>query len=150
MPRPANPLARPVSAAQRWLGAVATELGTEDLDLAYRATRAWLHVVRDRLPVIDAAHFAAQLPDLLRGVFYEGWRPAHVPVKYDTAEFVARFAHESGLPPARVPATVHAVSQALVGQLSGDLELVLHHFPAELRELLAPHPRAPLHELLGL
>ena len=154
MPRPANPLAHPVAVAQRWLGVVATHLNEVvpdppvDDDTAYRITRAWLQIVRDRLPVIDAAHFAAQLPDLLRGTYYEGWRPGHVPQKYDRAGFVARFAREADVPPADVPAVARAVSEALAGLLSGHLDLVLHHFTADLREMLAPLPPAALHELL--
>jgi hypothetical protein len=30
---------------------------------------------------VVAAHVAAQLPELLRGVFYDGWNPSKVPVK---------------------------------------------------------------------
>lgn len=49
-----------------WLARVADEFGTEDRRLAFRALRAWLHALRDRLTVTVAAHFAAQLPELLR------------------------------------------------------------------------------------
>ena len=66
-----------------WLADVASEFDTDDRRFAYRVTRAWLHALRDRLPIPVAAHFAAQLPELLRGVFYDGWNPVHVPVKYD-------------------------------------------------------------------
>ncbi|MFM8270084.1 MAG: DUF2267 domain-containing protein, partial [Pseudomonadota bacterium] len=34
-----------------------------------------LHEIRDRLPVTEAAHFGAQLPMLIRGLYYEGFRP---------------------------------------------------------------------------
>jgi len=36
----------------------------------------------DRLPITIAANFAAQLPELLRGVFYDGWSPSRVPIKF--------------------------------------------------------------------
>ena len=35
-----------------------------------------LHAVRDRLQVNDAVSLGAQLPELLRGAYYEQWRPA--------------------------------------------------------------------------
>jgi Uncharacterized conserved protein (DUF2267) len=54
-----------------WLAEIAGEFGTEDQRLAYRVLRAWLHALRDRLPVTIAANFAVQLPEL-RGVFYDG------------------------------------------------------------------------------
>jgi len=81
--------------ANAWIADVAWEFQTEDHEFAYRVTRAWLHLVRDRLPVIEVAHLGAQFPDLLRGVYYEGWSPSAVPVKYHRHEFVDRFAREA-------------------------------------------------------
>src|SRR5215472_12463445 len=74
-----------------WLADVAAGFGTEDRRLAYRVTRTWLHTLRDRLPVPVAAHLAAQLPELLRGVFYDGWNPSKVPVRYGPQEYLSRF-----------------------------------------------------------
>jgi uncharacterized protein (DUF2267 family) len=57
---------------------------------SYAALRAVLHALRDRLTVQEAAQLAAQLPTLLRGVYYEGWRPAAVPVKLHREAFLQR------------------------------------------------------------
>ena len=38
-----------------WPAEIAAEFGTEDRQFAYRVTRAWLHALRDRLPVQVAA-----------------------------------------------------------------------------------------------
>ena len=48
---------------------------------AYRALRSVLHVLRDRLTPEQAVHLGAQLPLLVRGIFYDGWRIAanHAP-----------------------------------------------------------------------
>ena len=46
---------------------------------SYAALRAVLHALRDRLPVQESADLAAQLPVLIRGIYYEGWDPARVP-----------------------------------------------------------------------
>jgi uncharacterized protein (DUF2267 family) len=57
---------------------------------------AWtvLQALRDWLPVNEAADLAAQLPNLLRGVFYEHWRPGATPVKHRAkADFLARIDH---------------------------------------------------------
>ena len=59
-----------------WLKEIAEELGDEDRQYAYRALRAVLHTLRDRLTVDVAAKLAAQLPTLIRGVYYEDWDPA--------------------------------------------------------------------------
>jgi uncharacterized protein (DUF2267 family) len=57
-----------------WLNEIAAELGP-DRQHAYHVLRAVLHALRDRLPINDAAHLGAQLPLLVRGIFYEGWHP---------------------------------------------------------------------------
>lgn len=72
---------RTLQATNIWLDDVMRETGWTERHKAYHALRAVLHNLRDHLPVNDAAHFSAQLPLLLRGVFFEGWRPAKVPVK---------------------------------------------------------------------
>jgi uncharacterized protein (DUF2267 family) len=47
-------------------------------------------VLRERLTVDEAAQLAAQLPELLRGVFYEGFDPTRQPEKIgDREEFLA-------------------------------------------------------------
>lgn len=51
---------------------------------AYTALRAVLHSLRDRLTIEGAAHLAAQLPMLIRGMYYEGWKPSSVPHKERT------------------------------------------------------------------
>lgn len=82
-----------------WLGDLAGELGRpEDLDYALRVLRGFLHTLRDRLPVAEAAHLAAQLPEFLRGVFYEGWRPSRTPRDYrDLDTFLAVLARDGRL-----------------------------------------------------
>lgn len=57
---------------------------------SYHALKAVLHAVRDRLTVQEAAQLAAQLPTLVRGLYYEGWDPDRVPVKMDRDEFLGR------------------------------------------------------------
>jgi uncharacterized protein (DUF2267 family) len=42
-----------------------------------------------------SAPFAAQLPDLIRGIFYAGWNPSAVPEMYDAEAYAARFAREA-------------------------------------------------------
>jgi len=49
-----------------------------------------LQTLRDRLTVDEAADLAAQLPMLIRGLYYEGWDPRDVPVKMDREAFLDR------------------------------------------------------------
>jgi uncharacterized protein (DUF2267 family) len=62
----------------------------ERREQSYAALRAVLHALRDRLPVNEAAQLGAQLPMLVRGIYYTGWDPAHVPVKMNRDEFMQR------------------------------------------------------------
>lgn len=64
-----------------WLHEITSRLGWDDRQKGYRVLRASLHALRDRMPVAEVAHLSAQLPILLRGVFFEGWRPSATPTK---------------------------------------------------------------------
>jgi uncharacterized protein (DUF2267 family) len=61
---------------------------------AYNLLRAVLHALRDRLPVEEAVKFGAQLPMIVRGFYYEGWKPSQVPVKMAKEEFMGRVRNE--------------------------------------------------------
>ena len=65
--------------ANLWLKALMTHMDTEDRQLALMALRGTLHALRDRIGPENAAHFGAQLPTLLRGIYYEAWRPQRTP-----------------------------------------------------------------------
>ncbi|MBH0781062.1 DUF2267 domain-containing protein [Nocardia bovistercoris] len=108
-----EPYAPAVQVAHRWLKAVADGLDTDDLAFANRALRAWLHTVRDRIGVAASAHLSAQLPEILRGVYYEGWVPAHVPVRHGLAGFVDQFARTAGIDPEEVGLVAGSITAVL-------------------------------------
>jgi len=58
----------------------------DDEAQAYSAFRAVLHSLRDRLVVDEAVHLGAQLPMLIRGFYYEGWKPSLAPNRERTRE----------------------------------------------------------------
>lgn len=136
--------ARADRTAQEWLDAVAEQLDTEDRHFAYRVLRAWLRTVRDRLTVEAASHFAAQLPMLLRGLFFDGWNPKRVPVKYDAEQFLIAVVKEAKVSPAEARKAIAAVTVALAGCCSpGQLDHLLVQLPGPLRELLDPAGAGP-------
>jgi len=53
---------------------------------AYTALSAVLHSLRDRLTVNEAAQLASELPMLIRGLYYEGWKPSKAPNKERTLQ----------------------------------------------------------------
>ncbi len=64
-----------------WLHEIGQELGFDNERAAYAALRATLHAVRDRLPVELVAHLGAELPMLVRGIYYDGWHPSAARLK---------------------------------------------------------------------
>ena len=70
-----------VTKTEDWAKELADRLDLADDLRGYRLLRATLHVIRDSVSPNEAADLGAQLPMLLRGVYYEGWQPAKTPVK---------------------------------------------------------------------
>lgn len=126
-----------IHTANIWLKAVSEALGTEDRHFAHRIFRTWLHTLRDRLTVDVAAHFAAQLPEMLRGAYYEGWDPSAVPVKYDREGYVNRFVQEAKVTAEEMPGIVSVVTGVVREHVSpGHLEVALEQLPHDIRALL--------------
>jgi uncharacterized protein (DUF2267 family) len=125
--------------AHVWINDVAAELGTDDRQAAYRALRAFLHVLRDHLSVDEVAQLAAQLPLLVRGIFYENWDPSSTPQRYrDPAEFLDRVATGALLHgETEASYAVAAASAVLRRHVSaGEIEDVMHELPGSIRALL--------------
>jgi uncharacterized protein (DUF2267 family) len=86
---------RTVQESNLWLKDIMDRLETVDRHQAYSSLRAVLHALRDRIGPESAAHLGAQLPMLLRGLYYEGWDPTNKPTKERHEEaFLARIARE--------------------------------------------------------
>lgn len=80
-----------VADMNRWVNELDARVGWADKTRAYRLLRAVLHEVRDHLSPEEAAQLGAQLPMLVRGVYYDGWNPSKTPVRERSREgFVAR------------------------------------------------------------
>ena len=120
-----------------WLKAVAEELQLDRHD-AYIALRAVLHALRDRLPPEVAVHLGAQLPMLIRGFYYEGWRMAGKPTKDRHVEDFAR--HVSAELPKQFPLDPLTVARGVFETLwerldPGEFAKLMDHLPASLRTL---------------
>jgi uncharacterized protein (DUF2267 family) len=137
--RTVDSIERSVQKANEWLAELADELGTEDRAMAWRVLRGYLQLVRDRLTVEEAAQLAAQLPHLLRGVFYEGFDPGHQPKKIrDRDEFVAALADRSQLSDHAQAAYVAAAATRVLRKhvTPGEIDDILAQLPEEIRDVL--------------
>ena len=86
-----------------------------------------------------SAHFAAQLPDLIRGVFYAGWNPNAVPEKYDADACTLRFAKEANIALNDVGKAAAATTTAALHHLpAAQMDKALDQLPVEIRTLLQP------------
>jgi uncharacterized protein (DUF2267 family) len=132
-----------VNTAATWLSDIAEHLETDNRRAAYRATRAWLHLLRDRLTVNSVAKFGAQLPELIRGMYYDGWNPSQAPIKYTPQEYVTRFATETATPTDEVPQTAASITAALYQHMPGQMEEALLQLPHTLRALIEHGQPAP-------
>ncbi|HET8755320.1 MAG TPA: DUF2267 domain-containing protein [Solirubrobacteraceae bacterium] len=116
------------------------ELQSADGHEAYRALRAFLHVLRDRLPVPEAAQLAAQLPLLIRGISFEGRQPPRTPLHYrDPVECLDRVAQEAMLHgDTEASFTVAAVARVLARRVSaGEFDDIVRTLPETLRPLVS-------------
>jgi uncharacterized protein (DUF2267 family) len=135
---------RSLHKSNEWLKDLMERLGTDNRRYAYRVLRAYLHVLRDRLTVDEAAQLAAQLPHLLRGVFYEGWDPSRTPATYrDRETFLARLAERAQLSgPEEAATAARAATDVLRRRIAeGEMEDVLQILPAPIRTMLEPAER---------
>ncbi|HXG79498.1 MAG TPA: DUF2267 domain-containing protein [Methyloceanibacter sp.] len=126
-----------VQESNLWLKDIMERLDTADRHHAYSALRAVLHALRDRIGPEVAAHLGAQLPMLLRGLFYEGWDPTGKPTKERHQQaFLALVARE--LPRAdkdEVEQGARAVLDVLSKRIDrGEAVKIAAMFPLELRK----------------
>ncbi len=124
-------IAHAVQQLQEWLKELRDNGGLADEAEAYSVLRAVLHQLRDRLTLAEAVNLGQQLPLIVRGVYYESWRPSHAPEKVRTkATFVDQVAIR--LRPHQVDAEA-AVRDVFV--------LLAHHCdPGEISDVIAQLP----------
>lgn len=119
-----------------WLKDLAERLYLKRHD-AYIALRAVLHTLRDRIGRDNAVHLGAQLPTLIRGVYYEAWTAGAVGTKERHKKaFLDHVRAE--LPPNTIidaEQAVRSVFELLWDKIDpGEVAKLIDLFPAELRD----------------
>lgn len=121
-----------------WLNLLCEDLDWDEKGRAYLLLTETLHAIRDYLSVDEAADLAAQLPLILRGIFYTGWVPSRTPVHpRSKADFLDRVsARFQKQPLESVEDAVVAVFDLLRRKVSmGEIEHVSSAMRGPLREL---------------
>jgi uncharacterized protein (DUF2267 family) len=119
-----------------WLNDVMDELGWADQQRAYLGLRGVLHALRDQLTVDESAQLSAQLPIMIRGIYYEGWQPARVPIRErKREEFLNRVSEGFSRGPRMDPERMtRAVMDVIAHHVSpGQAESVRGVLPEEVR-----------------
>lgn len=126
-----------VQETNTWLNRVGERINSDDRHRAYAALRAVLHALRDRLNTGANAHLSAQLPMLVRGLYYEGWQPDHGDLDRHRDEFLNRVKRD--LPEGmkgHAEGAVRAVFSVIADMIdAGETSKVIKSLPAELRKL---------------
>lgn len=118
-----------------WLNEISQAIGP-DRRLAWKVLSVVLHKLRDRLPVEVSAHLGAELPLLIRGVYYDQYRPAAQPSACrNWPDFVAEV--QEWLADAR-PVDARDATLAVLAVLSrhlppGQVEKVKDALPSSIR-----------------
>jgi len=121
-----------------WIHELNSAVGRDDPQQAYRILRAVLIALRDRLTVEEATDLGAQLPMLVRGIYYESWNPTKNPTRERNRQVFLNHVSENladqidGDP----EEVVRAVFQLLANRITGGLvQHVKSNLPDDLQGL---------------
>ena len=122
-----------VQKANRWLNRLLDRLQWSERERGLRAFRVVMHSLRDQLTLAEVADLSAQLPLVLRGHFFEGWRPERTRDRIRSLdEFVDEIARQM---PDEPFIDVPDIARAVFGMIA---EFVSAGEVADLRSVLPP------------
>lgn len=128
-----------------WLNELCDEIGPDE-QVAWHVLGAVLRVLRDRLPADLAAHLGAQLPLLVRGAYYDQFRPSELPHQFRSLdEFLRGVGAELDTTrPVNSRNATRAVFHILSRHVNrSQIEKVRQSLPEELRAIWHDDPNAP-------
>jgi uncharacterized protein (DUF2267 family) len=130
-----------------WLKEIMESLKTTDRHQSYMALKVTLHALRDRLSIEEAAQLGAQLPMIIRGIFYEGWRPAARPDRAASWETFMKpvylaVCQDGSFTPEEVVSAVFDVLSRHVSH--GEIDDVIGQLPRDIRSLWPDEARAAM------
>lgn len=124
--------------ANLWVDEVAGLMKVgERKDIAWNALRGVLHAIRDRLIPEEMFQLSAQLPMLIRGLFFEGYHYSNKPEKFHVEELKSRideaFGPLSDIDPEVVFKSVLVVLYDHVSE--GELQDIYSNMPKDIQQL---------------
>ena len=128
-------VSRAVAETDAWIDDLAQRLDWRDRGKTYAALIGALHGLRDALPRDEVVYLGAQLAPLLRGFYYEGWRPGAHRAAQSPDAFYLRIHeavdHDPGIDPEAAARAVLALLAARVP--ASEIEDVIAATPKALR-----------------
>jgi uncharacterized protein (DUF2267 family) len=130
-------LSHAVQQTQEWLKELRDKGEFADENAALSVLRAVLHQLRDRLTPEEAVDLAAQLPLIVRGVYFEGWRPRRTPEKMRSKQDFLNGVVSKLRPHAIAPeaAVCHVFALLTHHCDPGEIADVIAQSPPQLKEL---------------
>jgi uncharacterized protein (DUF2267 family) len=136
---------RTLQTTNAWLSEIMDALG-RDRRVAWHVLGVVLRSLRDRLPPGSAVHLGAQLPLLVRGLYYDQWRPSDTPLKWHSLdEFVSAISSDwRGLNPVDPTDAVRAVFQTINHYVApGEVAKIRASLPEDVRRIW-PESKLPI------
>ncbi len=127
-----------------WLKDISTAMGWEEEERNSLASLAILktvlHELRDNLLLESSAHLSAQLPTFVRGLYFEGWQPARIPLRERKQdEFLSSIKthlKEGSHPDIDAEQAAKAVFRTLASKISeGEAHKIKQSLPKHIKEL---------------
>ncbi len=136
MTMPAS-IAHSVQKTQEWLKELRDNADFEDEEEALSVLRVVLHQLRDRLTPEEAVELGAQLPTVIRGLYYESWRPSRTPERIRSKQAFLDEVTLKLLPRRHKPERAVQDVFALVAHHCdpGEISQVIDQLPADIKTL---------------
>lgn len=127
-----------VQLTHEWINELRERLDWFSSQDALRLLRVTLQQIRDHISHEEVAQLSAQMPLLIRGMFFEGWRPSQTPVKdRDGAVFLSTIEERVGdVQEWRGSDDITCVLEMLNARISdGEIADVKANLPKRIRDL---------------
>jgi uncharacterized protein (DUF2267 family) len=127
-----------IQKTNEWINEISEEIGCMDKEEAYLALSSTLHALRDRLMPEEAVDLGAQLPMLIRGIYYEGYtmsgKPLRIRSKDDFIALVGReLRRNPEIDPEEAAEGVFAVLEKKISK--GEIKDIKSQLPRDVKEL---------------